>query len=190
MKTTILLFAIVAVLFSGPMTHKNNLFASMMYWTDTGSNTVYQANLDGSEITSLVVIGPSNMYGIALDLVRGKMYWTDGFNDRIQHANLDGSNIENLITNLNFAYGIAVDTLNAKVYWANSNKILLPISPIPILIKIDHKKGKNIGLITLSPTIVLSPSGKFLIILSSCANLMAFITSFLEAFEFANFILL
>ena len=98
-----------------------NELEAKIYWTDTLSKKIQCANLDGSGVTDLVAIGPSLMFGIALDDIGGKMYWTDSFNDKIQRANLDGSYVEDLITtNLISPYGITVDSVNSKIYWADS----------------------------------------------------------------------
>ena len=83
-----------------------------MYWTDSGTDKIQRANLDGSNIEDLVTQGLSYPAGIALDVEGGKMYWTDSGTDKIQRANLDGSNIEDLVTQgLRGPVGIALGVL-------------------------------------------------------------------------------
>ena len=93
--------------------------AGMMYWTDSVLGTLRQANLDGSDIKT-VVSGRVNPGKAALDVQAGKVYWTDSTPGVIQRANLDGSGIEDLITEgMNFPSDIALDTLAGKMYWTN-----------------------------------------------------------------------
>ena len=73
-----------------------------IFWTDSGTEKIQRANLDGSDVQDLVTQGLVGD-GIALDVEGGKMYWTDsrydrGWKGKIQRANLDGSNIEDLVT--------------------------------------------------------------------------------------------
>ena len=119
-----------------------------IYWTDAGgvgaltgdkilgTGAVQRANLDGSNIETLVtelkapntltrivlsgrVVAP---FGIALDMDGGKIYWMNEFRGilpraKIQRADLDGSNIETLITGLNSPFGITLDVDGGKIYW-------------------------------------------------------------------------
>ena len=118
-----------------------------IYWTDAGSvgvlgdkilgtGAVQRANLDGSNIETLVtelkapntlthivlsgrVVAP---FGIALDMDGGKIYWMNEFRGmlpraKIQRADLDGSNIETLVTRLNSPFGITLDVDGGKIYW-------------------------------------------------------------------------
>ena len=91
-----------------------------VYWTDSGTDKIQRANLDGSNVQDLVTEGLRTPTGIALDLIEGKMYWTDSGTDKIQRANLDGSNIEDIVTGLRTPTGIAVDPEGGKVYWTDS----------------------------------------------------------------------
>ena len=82
-----------------------------MYWTDSGTNKIQRANLDGSGVEDLITSGLSDPRGLALDLGAGKMYWTDRGTDKIQRANLDGSRVEDLVTSgLSSPSGLALDT--------------------------------------------------------------------------------
>ena len=92
-----------------------------IYWTDSGTDKIQRANLDGTNITDLVTTGLRTPTSIALDLVAGKMYWTDSGTDKIQRANLDGSNIEDIVTvGLRTPTSIAVDPTEGKIYWTDS----------------------------------------------------------------------
>ena len=57
-----------------------------MYWTDSSTDKIQRANLDGSNVQDLVTTGLKTPTSIALDLVNGKMYWADSSTDTIQRA--------------------------------------------------------------------------------------------------------
>jgi low density lipoprotein receptor-related protein 5/6 len=79
-----------------------------MYWTDTLTNKIQRANLDGSNVTDLIT-GLNNPRGIALNLSVGLIYWTNLGNGTIQSANLaDGSNIQTLVSGLSIPSGVAI----------------------------------------------------------------------------------
>lgn len=97
-----------------------------MYWTDSGTDKIQRANLDGSSVEDLVTTGFDTLRGIAVDPADGKMYWADYGTNKIQRANLDGSAVEDLIaTGLTDPWGIAVDPSGGKMYWSDygTNKI-------------------------------------------------------------------
>ncbi|RKU07854.1 hypothetical protein C6501_17215, partial [Candidatus Poribacteria bacterium] len=91
-----------------------------MYWTDSGTDKIQRANLDGSNVEDLVTQGLDIPGDIALDVAGGKMYWTDLVTDKIQRANLDGSNVEDLVTQgLDIPNSIALDVAGGKMYWTD-----------------------------------------------------------------------
>ena len=55
--------------------------AQKIYWTDSSTDKVQRANLDGSNVEDVIAntgtIGSTRPAGIALDGVGGKLYWTD-----------------------------------------------------------------------------------------------------------------
>ena len=96
--------------------------AGKMYWTDFVAHKIQRANLDGSNVETLVDAGSElrRPQGIALDVAAGKMYWTDAFTDKIQRANLDGSNVQDLVTTgLDDPNDIALDVAAGKMYWTD-----------------------------------------------------------------------
>ena len=80
-----------------------------IYWTDWVTHKIQRANLDGSNIETLVadVDIPD---GIAVDVDEGKIYWVDASVQKIQRANLDGSDVETLVTgeSIRLSYGIVL----------------------------------------------------------------------------------
>ncbi|MCK4413794.1 MAG: hypothetical protein KAY32_09635 [Candidatus Eisenbacteria sp.] len=73
-----------------------------IYWTDYVVDVVRRANLDGSGVEDLYVVGANlNPGGIALDLGVGKAYWGqahDTNRHKIMRMNLDGTNPEDVLT--------------------------------------------------------------------------------------------
>ena len=71
-----------------------------MYWSDYRTEEIQRANLDGTNIETLVTgtDGLRNPASIALDVAGGKMYWVDNTTQKIQCANFDGSQVEDLVT--------------------------------------------------------------------------------------------
>ena len=68
-----------------------------LYWTDARTDRIQRAELDGSDIRTLVG-GLMQPRDLALDRDGGRMYWTDSGADKIQRAHLDGSKVEDLST--------------------------------------------------------------------------------------------
>ena len=97
---------------------------SRIYWTDGEAGTIQRANLDGSNIETLVTETGAfpQLAGLALDVAGGKMYWTDRIQDDIRRANLDGSNIETLVTVPGWPADLALvlDVAGGKMYWTIS----------------------------------------------------------------------
>ena len=77
-----------------------------------GNDTIKSADLDGSNVTTLVNSGLGTSIGIAVDPAGGKIYWTDSGNDTIKSADLDGSNVTTLVnSDLTSPEGIAIPAL-------------------------------------------------------------------------------
>jgi hypothetical protein len=127
-----------------------------MYWTD-GTNFspgfLRRANLDGSEVTTLVT-GLAGGRRIALDLAGGRMYWAEGASLRIRRANLDGSGVTTLI--YEDTDDVALDLPGGKMYWTaytaggihranldgSGKEILVRNQNTPISIALDLAGGK------------------------------------------------
>ncbi len=93
-----------------------------MYWTDKKMSVIQRANLDGSNVETLLAgVTFSLNTDITLDVASGKMYWIQFINNRewggIRRANLDGTNVENLVTGLDTIESIALDVASGNMYW-------------------------------------------------------------------------
>jgi VCBS repeat-containing protein len=73
----------------------------------TRSNSLYVANLDGSNITPLVT-SQTTVHGIALDVTAGRLYWADWLGQALRSARLaDGSDIQNVNSGSSRNLGLA-----------------------------------------------------------------------------------
>ena len=109
-----------------------------LYWSDREGMRVMRANLDGSEIETLVdtSLGDSRpgsdprkwCVGIAVDTVGGKFYWTQKGLGRICRANIQvpqGQSAENrrdieiLYDNLPEPIDLDIDPVNRMLYWTD-----------------------------------------------------------------------
>ncbi len=92
-----------------------------IYWTDSGTDTIRRANIDGSNVQDIVTTGFRTPTDITVDLNWDKLYWTDSSTNTIQWADLDGSNVQDIITTgLRTPTGIAVDMEWGSLYWIDS----------------------------------------------------------------------
>jgi virginiamycin B lyase len=92
-----------------------------VYWTNSESNSIGRANLDGSGADQSFITGATNPDSVVVD---GQyIYWINNGGDTsgdgtIGRANLDGSGVEeSFITGLSFPDGVAVN--GQYIYWTN-----------------------------------------------------------------------
>ncbi|PHS35874.1 MAG: hypothetical protein COB07_12880 [Sulfurovum sp.] len=95
-----------------------------VYWCDRGDvggknvdPKVMRANLDGSEIETLIFTDVMSPVGIALDLAKGKLYFSDRYANTIKRANLDGTNIEIVVKDTKYPVDLAIDLKTRSIYW-------------------------------------------------------------------------
>ena len=111
---------IVSTGLSAPSGIALDIAGGKMYWTDWVANKIQCANLDGTNVQTLVTT-ENHPWDIALDVAGGKMYWTmssiaesDG---EIQCANLDSTNVQTLVTGLYWPRYVTLDVAGGKMYW-------------------------------------------------------------------------
>jgi len=113
-----------------------------LYWSDREGMRVMRANLDGSNIETLVETGHGDAdrldarnwcVGIAIDVIAGKLYWTQKGNDnagqgRIFRAGLEipkgqtpahRQDVEVLYDNLPEPIDLDLDLGNRAIYWTD-----------------------------------------------------------------------
>ena len=148
---------VVASAGQGPDGIAIDVAAGHVFWTGMGSPSaddgfVMRANLDGSNVTTLVAAGgtytPKQM---RVDVAGGKLYWSDREGMKIQRANVDGSNVETLVTVAtgatarmdasNWCVGMALDTAGGWFYWT-------------------QKGGDNAGVGSIRRAHIVMPAGQ------------------------------
>jgi CSLREA domain-containing protein len=100
-----------------------DLVHGKVYWTD-GAAGVLRANLGGTRVQTLPLVGVVNATGLALDANGGKVYWSDYFAGTISRANLDGTGQQTLVSGLpaspNGPNHIALDLVSGHLYWTET----------------------------------------------------------------------
>jgi DNA-binding beta-propeller fold protein YncE len=92
-----------------------------IYWAggSNGNGVIQRANLNGSQVETLVSSGLGCPSAIVLDQVHNKILWSDFNKQRLQRANLDGTGVENILTGLGFPKALTIDMTNQKLYWSD-----------------------------------------------------------------------
>ncbi|XP_056271674.1 low-density lipoprotein receptor-related protein 5 isoform X2 [Pseudoliparis swirei] len=93
-----------------------------LYWTDSETNRIEVANLDGSSRKVLFWMDLDQPRAIALNPSQSYMYWTDwGEEPRIERAGMDGSNRKVIVVeDIYWPNGLTIDLLEQKLYWADA----------------------------------------------------------------------
>jgi hypothetical protein len=91
---------------------------SLLYWVDATLDALYSANLDGTNIQT--VLSNSTSPGLFSDpaglVVSGSfLYWSDVGTNKIMRANLDGSGVTTLVSGLLRPTSVAVN--GSLIYW-------------------------------------------------------------------------
>jgi DNA-binding beta-propeller fold protein YncE len=89
-----------------------------MYWTTTYTGDVLRANLDGSNVETIIDRSGAQL-GIAVDGGGGSIYWSAGA--EIYRADLDGSNQTLLVTadTGDIVQDLTIDQDSGKLYFSN-----------------------------------------------------------------------
>jgi hypothetical protein len=69
----------------------NELFAGSMIFTDRGSNELRIADLDGSNVRTLISAAGTNVRGVAIDTATEQLFYADNGGNIIYRTQLDGS---------------------------------------------------------------------------------------------------
>ncbi|KAL4613478.1 low-density lipoprotein receptor-related protein 5-like isoform X1 [Arapaima gigas] len=93
-----------------------------LYWTDSETNRIEVANLNGSFRKVLFWQDLDQPRAIALNPAQRYMYWTDwGEEPRIERAGMDGSNREIIVeSDIFWPNGLTIDLEEQKLYWADA----------------------------------------------------------------------
>jgi low density lipoprotein receptor-related protein 5/6 len=95
----------------GPRGLALDLARGKMYWSEErGTNLIRRADLNGSNLETLVTTDQNNPGTVAIDSAAGQMYWAnivDGGN--IWRANLDGTNVTTVLSGLSYPTFFSLD---------------------------------------------------------------------------------
>lgn len=90
-----------------------------IYWTDTGSNDIRRADVDGANM-EVIVTGENTARGLEIDYASEQFYYVDGQSERIKKANLDGTGVANVVTGLGEPIDLDLDRDNRHVYFTDN----------------------------------------------------------------------
>jgi len=91
-----------------------------VYWLDVDApRGIKRANLDGTNVETVIGFNSVSLSGLAIDATNGKIYWSDSVFVGILRADLDGTNLQPIVTGLDTPQGIALDVAGGKVYWTD-----------------------------------------------------------------------
>ena len=95
---------------------------SHLYWTDTGTNSISLANLDGSMVTTIIKDSLEEPRAIALHPAKGWLFWSDwGDSPKIERAGMDGSHRQTIVSEtVKWPNGLTLDLVMEKVYWVDA----------------------------------------------------------------------
>ncbi|XP_048340184.1 low-density lipoprotein receptor-related protein 5 isoform X2 [Sphaerodactylus townsendi] len=93
-----------------------------LYWTDSETNRIEVANLNGTSRKVLFWKDLDQPRAIALDPANGYMYWTDwGETPRIERAGMDSSARKIIVdSDIYWPNGLTIDLEEQKLYWADA----------------------------------------------------------------------
>ncbi|NWS27481.1 LRP5 protein, partial [Polioptila caerulea] len=93
-----------------------------LYWTDSETNRIEVANLNGTSRKVLFWQDLDQPRAIALDPAHGYMYWTDwGETPRIERAGMDSSMRKIIVdSDIYWPNGLTIDLDEQKLYWADA----------------------------------------------------------------------
>ena len=93
--------------------------AHYLYFTESGSGKIRRLALSSLTIKDLVV-GQSNILGLAFDEKHNKLFWTENneTTGTVKMSNLDGTGITTLVSSLHLPFSIAVDPNTQTAFWA------------------------------------------------------------------------
>lgn len=97
-----------------------------VYWTEPYQNKIFRANLNGSNVETLISSGVSGPFGIALHTAANYFLFADSGSAKLRRANLDGSNLVDVLGGSFYnVTGLALDAGTGKMVWTDSvyNKI-------------------------------------------------------------------
>lgn len=98
-----------------------------IYWTEPSEAIVKRANLDGSNIETILTFDDFEFaYSITLDVPNNRLFLTDSGNERILTTDLDGNNLmlfpEDSFNTMDYR-DIVYNSIDDKVYWIGGGSV-------------------------------------------------------------------
>lgn len=85
-----------------------------IFWTESHGDRIVRANLDGSNVQTILTINDPE--SLAIDFTTERIYW-GGIG--LQRANLDGTGVATLAASGQNVTGVAVDTTSQRIYFSD-----------------------------------------------------------------------
>jgi hypothetical protein len=110
----------------------------MMYWTNTGDNTIGWAKLDGSAAGTLNTSGAAteDYYRLALDPASGRLYWSSRFETKLMiswaSVNNTGGGILPGSETKESPHGLATNPLDQRLYLLSGSGSTGSLSSLPL----------------------------------------------------------
>lgn len=101
----------------------NNVFYWLGQQNPSNNGVIKRAELDGSNVTTILANIQFCVEDIAIDKLNGKLYWTNVCEDRIRSCDLDGSNNTSVLTGQPNVLGLALDPAGGKMYFTDGSTI-------------------------------------------------------------------
>ncbi|XP_032221271.1 low-density lipoprotein receptor-related protein 8 isoform X1 [Nematostella vectensis] len=97
-----------------------------LYWTDTGTDVIEVANLDGRERMRLITTGLQEPRAIVVYPAIGYMFWTDwGEEPKIERCGMNGdpkTRLQIVNTNILWPNALTIDYTIDKIWWADAKE--------------------------------------------------------------------
>ena len=89
------------------------------YWTDTGSDKIERASMDGTSRTALHTTGLSTPYALTVDRDTQTLYWADYSYNKLESSRTDGSNrvLLTSVSSVRDPFGITL--YDGTLYWSD-----------------------------------------------------------------------
>ncbi|XP_071176515.1 very low-density lipoprotein receptor-like isoform X2 [Mytilus edulis] len=93
----------------------------LLYWTDTGLNSIQVSSLDGDKTVTVVTNDLDEPRGIVLDPRNGYMYVTDwGKSPKIERIGMDGSDRKIISKDVVWPNSITIDYVDSRLFWIDA----------------------------------------------------------------------
>jgi len=133
-----------------------------IYWTTWWDHDLRRADLDGSNIQTLVTQSSESLGGISIDLLAEKAYWSVS-SGKLYSADLDGSNVQ-LIYNAGGPLW-SIDVSQDVVYYLRGSEVARVDTDGPIYaLDVIVPEPATLGLVVLGSLIALRRGSKHFLV--------------------------